>query len=137
MSLSELTADDVARLLLVHYTNSEMLQGEFDSEEDYEDYLSERQEEMWGELSWSLRKETPVEGLGVVSVVHDFGGEGQGDSLELVFKVTEGQVTRHFEKTGYYASYVGSNWEEGWWGEVEPYQELVTKYRTLDGKEKW
>ncbi|GAA3473849.1 hypothetical protein [Nonomuraea roseola] len=71
---------------------------------------------------------TEVEGLGNVATVQtEGGGEGEGEHTHVVIKVTQGDVTRYFKKTGYYSSYGGTTWD----GEIRsvwPTTKTVTVY---------
>lgn len=57
-------------------------------------------------------------------VVTDFGGEGQGSNRYIVFRIGD----QLFRKSGYYASYHGSDWD-GDFDEVEEYERTITDYR--------
>jgi hypothetical protein len=60
-------------------------------------------------------------------VVDRYGGEGQGDTLYVVFEL-EG---RYFKFDGYYSSYDGYSWDDGHLYEVEPFEKTVTDYRPI------
>ncbi|GAA0955503.1 hypothetical protein [Nonomuraea longicatena] len=72
---------------------------------------------------------TEVEGLGMVATVQTEGGGGEdGDGwTHVVIRVTQGDVTRYFKKTGYYSSYGGSDWD-GEIRRVRPTTKTVTVY---------
>lgn len=77
----------------------------------------------------SLNEVVEVADLGSVQVVdRQPGREGGGENIYIVFKVGE----RFFKKTGYYASYDGSNWD-GSFTEVTPQDRVVTFYEPLAG----
>jgi hypothetical protein len=82
----------------------------------------------WAEFKWSttgrvlLHVSLHGETLPVTKV-DDFGGEGQGDDIWVVIRVG----TQLFEKSGYYASHYGSDWE-GPFTEVQAVQKTVTVY---------
>lgn len=62
-------------------------------------------------------------------VYSEGGGEGEGEHVERVFAVQDGdEVLVYFEIDGYYASYNGTEWDEHF-TIVEPYQKTVTLYR--------
>lgn len=69
-----------------------------------------------------------VDGLGIVSLVDSFGGEGQGDDYWMVLSITSGDVTRYFKMSGYHVSHDGSYYE-GPFEEVNPKQETITVWR--------
>ncbi|MFI9591014.1 hypothetical protein [Nonomuraea sp. NPDC052265] len=81
---------------------------------------------------WSWRDEdengTEVAGLGNVATVQtEGGGEGDGEYMHVVIRVTQGDVTRYFKKTGYHSSYGGTDWD----GEIRsvwPTTKTVTVY---------
>jgi hypothetical protein len=88
-------------------------------EYDFDDGDEEFYQEM-GSLGHFLQKieETAVE------VERDGGGEGDGDYMDVVFQIGN----QYFRKTGTHNSWDANDWD-GQLVEVEPYQELVTKYR--------
>ena len=64
--------------------------------------------------SWAERDtDTPVdvEGLGMVSVVTSYGGEGQGDDYYMIFYVDAGEWEQHYKLDGYYSSYDGGEYQ--------------------------
>lgn len=67
------------------------------------------------------------EGIGTAEIVETAGGEGEGDSAHIIFKIGD----RHFMKTGYYASFDGFYWDDGRLFEVEPYEKTVTAWREV------
>jgi len=82
----------------------------------------------WSFWDYGANEVEDVPGLGAVEVIDNVGGEGQGDHVHLVFKVTspKGGV-RHFKIDGYYSSYEGTDWD-GVLYEVEPREKTVTVY---------
>lgn len=69
--------------------------------------------------------------IGILRLIENIGGEGQGDYAAMVFSVasTDG-ATRLFRKEGYYASHDGTTWD-GDFAEVEAYDKTVTDYREI------
>ena len=65
-----------------------------------------------------------IPGIGQARTVEDFGGKGQGENRWIVFKVTNAEGERLFRKSGYYASFYGTDWD----GELE---EVVAKEKTV------
>lgn len=76
----------------------------------------------WGDLTeaiyvWRSRKDEPapsvtIPGIGVVTQVEQFGGEGQGDDYWIVVRiVSEDGSERFFKRCGWYASYNGGYYE--------------------------
>ena len=61
-----------------------------------------------------------------VKVVVQYGGEGDGAPISLVFSVDD----ELFEKHGTYSSWDSSYWD-GPLYKVTPYQEMVTKYKPV------
>lgn len=70
-----------------------------------------------GTLTWEL--------------VESYGGEGDGSSYWTVYKFTDTETneTAYIQFDGWYASYVGSEFEE--WFYVEPKEVLVTQYHRV------
>lgn len=64
-----------------------------------------------------------VPGLGTVTTVSEYGGEGDGDQYWVVVKVGD----RHIMKPGYYASHDGG-YLDGDAYEVTPVEKVVTVY---------
>lgn len=88
----------------------------------------------WGELSYELQKynrETKkyeptdfrISGFPLEIVEDVGGGEGDGDTRYLVFKLG----SQFFRKDGYYASYDGSVWDGDFY-EVFPREKTITVY---------
>lgn len=116
---------------------------------DLEEWFNEEDklEDGWGELALSgdrydYDKQTyvPIKPFvhGEVAVEEkDTGGEGRGEDIYVVFSVTEDipflledddePRKRYFQKTGYYQSYDGSNWD-GEFTEVWPKEVKVTRW---------
>lgn len=67
-----------------------------------------------------------IEGLGWVSIPENFGGEGMGDDRWVVFYIEA--TGQYFKKSGYYASYDGTNWGDGDFAVVSPKEKVVTVY---------
>ncbi|QAU06537.1 hypothetical protein SEA_WILLIAMBOONE_16 [Gordonia phage WilliamBoone] len=67
-----------------------------------------------------------IPGVGNAVLVEEFGGEGQGDQLWFVFKITDaaGDV-RYFRRNGWYQSYSGGEYD-GPTEEVEPAEKTIT-----------
>lgn len=64
----------------------------------------------------------------MVEVYSEGGGEGGGEHVERVFKISNSTgESMFFRITGYYASYAGTEWN-GDFEEVEPREVLVTQY---------
>ena len=64
-----------------------------------------------------------VPGFGKLELVENFGGEGMGDQMWVVFKVGD----RMFRMNGYYDSWNGGEWD-GSLEEVEAREVKVTQY---------
>jgi hypothetical protein len=64
-----------------------------------------------------------------VEVTHqEGGGEGGGSHVEIILEIKDGEKSRFFRKTGYYASFVGTEWSDNDPTEVFPKQVTVTQY---------
>lgn len=73
-----------------------------------------------------------IPGLGRAHLVEDHGGgEGSGEERWFVFAVTDaGGNVRHFRRNGYYASFVGSNFD-GPTEEVRSVEKLVSVWEAF------
>lgn len=70
-----------------------------------------------------------VPGLGRVTVVEIFGGEGEGDRYYLVFRVeAEDGTVRFFKMNGWYASHDGGHFD-GPFEEVKAVEKTITVYQ--------
>lgn len=91
--------------------------------------------ESWCDWAGEISSPAEVPHLGTVHVVENFGGEGQGDSMYLVFRIhrlTEDEEwLRYFRLDGYYSSYGGSDWDGDLY-EVSPVQRMVTFYEKAE-----
>lgn len=72
---------------------------------------------------------SPTE-LGVVTVVDEAGGEGEGDSCHVVAKLSpsDGSPDQYFRYDGWYASYDGFYWDEAEGYEVHPTPVMKIEY---------
>lgn len=80
----------------------------------------------WRELEDKGAENTIIlrgESIKVETVADDRGGEGHGEDIWFVIRVGD----QLFEKTGYYMSHEGSDWD-GDFTEVHPVEKLVTVY---------
>jgi len=68
-----------------------------------------------------------VPDLGLVRLVDNYGGEGQGDDYWMVISVSDGYTTRLFKMNGYHVSHDGSYYD-GPFEEVKAVQKMVTVY---------
>lgn len=107
-----------------YFHTSDWLKNKHGDEATYRNYLD------------SYAKETPDWGAGVnfievdghtVESVEEFGGEGQGDELWVVYRIDD----QLFKKDGYWVSHDGSYWDGDFY-EVEPYEITITKYRKVN-----
>jgi hypothetical protein len=81
----------------------------------------------WDFWAWE-NKSTEIEGLGKVTTVEQFGGEGQGDRAWVVVRVDfPNGTSRYFKKDGYHASHDGTYYD-GYFSEVTPQEKVVTVY---------
>lgn len=97
-------------------------------------------EELWevgtynkatGEWEYANDKTVTIPGIGAVSKVEEFGGEGQGDDYWVVVKVVdESGEERLFRRNGWYASYDGGYYE-GPTDEVVEAQQVITVYNKV------
>lgn len=125
--MSELSTRQVEHIL-ARYGSVELYDNDpeqFDAEHDPNDPYAYYEGHYWGELS-EMRRETDVPGLGKVTVVDNYGGEGQGDDLWAVFRIEfdNGDV-KHYRKSGYWVSYDGATWDQAL-EEVTPREKVIT-----------
>lgn len=85
-------------------------------------------EEGWGGVRYADIDDLP--GIGTVEVLDSYGGEGQGDELWVVFNVTNSEGSRTWRKSGWYASYSGSDWD-GDLEEVVARPKVITEWVKL------
>lgn len=73
-----------------------------------------------------------IPGFGTLAYVDgEHGGEGSAEHIWQVWSVTDDEGNKqYFQKTGYYASYDGSNWDGSLY-EVEPFEKTVTAWRNV------
>lgn len=69
----------------------------------------------WSDIKWNDGLPCEVPGIGTLTHIEDYGGEGKGDDYWVVFSLTKGDVTRYFKKSGWYQSYSGGELD----GELE------------------
>lgn len=75
--------------------------------------------------------EVVVPGIGRATFVEQYGGEGKGEDLWMVFKVTSlDGAERYFRRSGYWASFVGGDYD-GPTREVKATQKLMTVYEEI------
>jgi len=67
-----------------------------------------------------------LEGLGLWEEVDQYGGEGQGDDWYSVKYFEDHDV--YIKTTGYYTSYEGAEFENGYGEEVRPKKVMITVY---------
>jgi hypothetical protein len=85
-------------------------------------------DEGWDFWAWESQVKEEVGGLGTVTTVEQFGGEGQGDRAWIVLKVEfENGTIRYYKKDGYHASHDGTYYD-GYFSEVTPQEKVVTVY---------
>ncbi|SKU88813.1 Uncharacterised protein [Mycobacteroides abscessus subsp. massiliense] len=76
-------------------------------------------------------EEVVIPGIGRATFIDQYGGEGKGEDLWMIFKVTSLDGTeRHFRRSGYYASFVGGDYD-GPTREVRVTQKLMNVYEEI------
>jgi hypothetical protein len=117
-----ISASELQQLLVSDFTDGE--------ERHYPPYW------FWNELADCDPIE--LEGVGKVESVTVEGGEGQGDSLHMVLKLTHPDyhdlglpAPRYFRADGYYSSYDGRDWDGAELYEVEPREKTITVYEAI------
>lgn len=125
MALKDLTVDQVSSLLEEH---------EFPYDYERTEWSTGKKVRVTGvDQGWNLVEENiswgdrrlVVPGLGTVTLVDSYGGEGQGDSYWIVFQVDDGETKRVFKRDGWYASHDGS-YLDGPTTEVKPVLKTIT-----------
>lgn len=109
------TTDQVKQEIIDWYS------AKYGSDEDREYESFERAWEEFREYLYGNGIDLPS---GRAKLVADFGGEGQGEELWVVFSLGD----QLFRVDGYYASWDGSNWDGAEPYEVEPVPVVVTQY---------
>jgi len=72
-----------------------------------------------------------IPNVGQATLVEEFGGEGMGDQLWFVFKITDDAGNeRLFRRNGWYQSYSGGEFD-GPTEEVKPVEKVVTVYKAI------
>lgn len=78
-------------------------------------------------LSDYLYKSVVLESLGwELTMLDNYGGEGQGEQYWYVVKVSDGTTVRHIKVDGWYQSYAGGGYDE--WFEVFPKEKVITEW---------
>ena len=95
----------------------------------------------WGSLQNELKyfndsnfkpKSIPPELQDVsIKLVYEHGGEGMGDSQQIVFEIKDATGAVLIGDTGYYDSYHGTEWDNSWHF-VEPYEFTEIRYRVVE-----
>lgn len=88
----------------------------------------------WPGVVEMLEGSNPVEfeGLGTVELIEEVGGEGEGDHMHIILRVTfPDGAANLYKKNGRWVSYDGPYWEDGDFFEVEPVQQTVTVYKKV------
>jgi len=127
MSLKDMTPEQIEDLLMEKYTY-EYHPYQYNAQSmRYEEGPETRTAnlESWQDIQDHFDTATEVEGLGTVEVIDSDGGEGQGEVIYFVLKISAGDTVRYFRKDGYYASHYGTDWD-GSFAEVSAVQRTVT-----------
>jgi len=81
------------------------------------------------DLKWGRDLEA-VNGFNIKQVYEEGDTEGGGEYSEVVYAITyQEERLAYFQYTGYYSSYNGTEWNDGY-NIVFPYQVTLTKYKT-------
>ena len=80
---------------------------------------------------WSLKTNEVFEaaGIGPYKEVEQYGGEGQGDTWYSIKYFSEHDV--YIRTNGWYSSYEGTEFENGYGEEVTPVQKTITVYEQV------
>lgn len=79
-------------------------------------------------LSWQEKEKEWLDSLGIgeIEEVEQYGGEGQGDTWYSVKYFKDHDV--YIRTDGYYSSYNGTDFDEGYGYEVKPTEKTITVY---------
>lgn len=127
MNLKDLSVDEVNRAVESHeFTGSyELTWGVNKGKTHHWDRTGD-----WHYIMGESREGFKIPHLGIVKLVDEYGGEGQGDEYYFVFSVTDGDVTRFFKRHGYHVSHDGS-YLEGPTTERTPVEKTVIVWQSV------
>lgn len=123
--MNKLTAKEILEIVEKNYSESSFAYNEWtELEEDSELELTEEEEA----LSYSEQEKVILQklGLGEVEEVDHYGGEGQGDTWYSVKHFKDHDV--YIRIDGYYSSYNGTDFYEGYGREVRPKEKVITVF---------
>lgn len=123
--MNKLTAKEILEIIEKNYSESSFAYDEWSElSEDSELELTEEEEA----LSYPERKEVILQklGLGEVEEVDQYGGSGKGDTWYSVKHFKDHDV--YIRIDGYYSSYNGTDFEEGYGREVRPKEKVITVF---------
>jgi hypothetical protein len=75
---------------------------------------------------WKMEKWLESLGLGKIEEVDQYGGEGQGDTWYSVKHFIDHDV--YIKTSGYYSSYNGTEFYDGYGEEVKPVEKTIIEY---------
>lgn len=81
--------------------------------------------ESWRSIKYGEGMPCEVSGLGTLTYVDDYGGEGGGDEYWVVFSLKDDELMRWFRMDGWYQSYAGGEFDSNL-KEVSPKQKTIT-----------
>lgn len=119
----KVTAERVVEKLLEYYNEdlSRLENGDYyddDGVSYFEEIADDLSEDLYG---------TGIEVDGLhLTLVEQFGGEGEGDEYFVVFTIQE--TGQFFRFDGYYSSFDGTNWEDTALREVQKTAKTITVY---------
>jgi len=128
MSLKDMTPQQIEDVLLEDYTYTYHPYQYNAVTQRYQENAADTRTanlESWHDVQDHFATATEVEGLGTVETIDSDGGEGQGETIYFVLKISDGDTVRYFRKDGFYASHYGTDWD-GTFAEVSAVQRTVT-----------
>lgn len=128
-----MTAQEILEVISKHYSEHSYA-FEYWEEADVDSLLTEEQKTHIQEVKSSGTYHRPLEkeyilkqlGLGEVIEVDQYGGEGEGETWYTVKYFKDHDV--YIRTDGYYQSYNGTEFENGYGYEVRPQQKTITVY---------
>ena len=131
--MNKLTAQEILKIVEENYSESSFAYGNW-TDINNNSILTEDQQKSVNDVReakgnyWSLEAAYILQnlGLGEVEEVDQYGGEGQGETWYSVKYFKDHDV--YIRTDGYYQSYNGTDFEEGYGQEVRPIEKTIIVY---------
>lgn len=123
--MNKLTAKEILEIIEKNYSESRFARNDWTELREGSELLLTEEEEA---LPYSEQEKVILQklGLGEVEEVDQYGGEGQGDTWYSVKHFKDHDV--YIRIDGYYSSYNGTDFEEGYGREVKPKEKVITVF---------